>query len=168
MVGQTAGTLIGLMFVVLTLGATLGADVRRKAIATAVPMFVTPTLVHFGAVLLIAMLALIPKSSAFVVPWCLIACGVAGVVYVAVLGTGIFSSRPSLMDPSDIGAHAAYVPVPAVAYLLVSTSAVASLAGWQYSGLAIAASAAILVVAGVRNAWGMALFVAQVSNTNAS
>jgi hypothetical protein len=167
MVGQTAGTLIGLMFVVLTLGATLGSDVRRAAIATAVPMFVTPTLVHFGAVLLIAMLALIPKDSDLVVPWCLLVCGVAGVVYVVILGTGIFSSRPSLMDPSDIGAHAAYVPVPAIAYLLITVSTLAALAGWHYAGLAIAAGAAILVAAGIRNAWGMALFVAQVSQKDA-
>ena len=159
MVGQTAGTLIGLMFVVITLGATLGSDVPRKAILSAVPMLVTPTLVHFGAVLLIAMLALVPKGSNFVVPWCLLVCGVAGMVYVVILGAGIFSSRPSLMDPSDVGAHASYVPVPAIAYLLITVSALAALAGWWNANLALAAGVAILMAVGIRNAWGMALFV---------
>ena len=158
MVGQTAGTrAIGLMFVVITLGATLGSDVPRKAILSAVPMLVTPTLVHFGAVLLIAMLALVPKGSNFC-SLCLLVCGVAGMVYVVILGAGIFSSRPSLMDPSDVGAHASYVPVPAIAYL-ITVSALAALAGWWNANLALAAGVAILMAVGIRNAWGMALFV---------
>jgi hypothetical protein len=161
MIGQTAGTLIGLMFVVVTLAATLGDAVRRKALVSAVPMLVTPTLVHFGAVLLIAMLGLVPLGANFVVPWCLLVCGAAGMVYVGILGAGIFSGRPSLMDPSDIGAHAAYVPLPAIAYLLFTVSAVAALAGWRNANLAIAAGIVILVAVGIRNAWGMALFVAR-------
>jgi hypothetical protein len=161
MVGQTAGTLIGLMFVVVTLGATLGGEVRRKALLTAVPMLVTPTLVHFGAVLFIAMLALVPKASSVVVPWCLLACGVAGIVYVVILGAGIFSDRPSLMDRADIGAHAAYVPVPAIAYITFAISAVVTLLGLRNANLAVGGGIVILVVVGIRNAWGMALFVAR-------
>lgn len=161
MVGQTAGTLIGLMCVVVTLGATLGSEVRRKALVSAVPMLVTPTLVHFGAILFVAMLALVPKGSNVVVPWCLLACGVAGMVYVVILGAGIFSNRPSLMDPSDIGAHAAYVPVPANAYVLFTISAILTLVGSRNANLAIGAGVVILVIVGIRNAWGMALFVAR-------
>lgn len=161
MVGQAAGTLIGLMFVVITLAATLGGDIRRKASETAVPLMVTPTLIHFGAVLFIAMVALVPKGSNGAAPACLLACGLAGSAYVVVTGIGIFSNRSSLMDPSDYGAHAAYVPIPAIAYLLIVVNSVASLAGWCHSSLAVAAGVAILLAAGIRNAWGMALFLAR-------
>jgi hypothetical protein len=161
MVGQAAGTLIGLMFVVVTLGATLGGDIRRKASENAVPLMVTPTLVHFGAVLFIAMVALVPKGSDGATLACLLACGLAGLAYVAVTGVGIFSNRSSLMDASDYGAHAAYVPVPAIAYLLIVVNSAASLAGWWHSSLAVAAGVAILLAAGIRNAWGMALFLAR-------
>jgi hypothetical protein len=65
------------------------------------------------------------------------------------------------MDPSDVGAHVAYVPVPAIAYLLIVVSSVTALAGWGHSSLAVGAGVALLLAVGIRNAWGMALFLAR-------
>jgi hypothetical protein len=58
MAGTSAATLIGLMFVVLTLGTHL--PIPTSHATKGVNAFVTPTLVHFGGVLFQAMVALIP------------------------------------------------------------------------------------------------------------
>jgi hypothetical protein len=168
MVGQAAATLIGLMFVIVTLGATLGGALRRKASESAVPLLVTPTLVHFGAILFIATVALVPRGSDIAVSACLFALGLAGLAYVAVVGTRIFSGRSALMDPGDVGAHVAYVPAPAIAYLLLVISSVATLAGWEHASLAAGAGVVLLLAVGIRNAWGMALFLARSGGSEAS
>ena len=64
MVGQAAATLIGLMFVVMQLGGGLSDDARRKVQQAGLRLYLTPTLVHFGAVLFISMVALAPGLSA--------------------------------------------------------------------------------------------------------
>lgn len=159
MVGQAAATLIGLMFVIVTLAATLFGKLRRERIDSAVKVYLTPTLVHFGAALLVALIALIPEESSKPVLVGLAVCGLAGLAYVAVTGIGISSSRQPLLDPSDRSAHAAYVPVPAIAYLLIVVSSVLALAGRPFPRLAVGVAAVILLGVGIRNAWGMALFV---------
>jgi hypothetical protein len=59
LVGGTAGTLIGLIFVVITLGAecSQAGDTHRTRI------FVTPILVQFGSRLLIALVLVAPTSA---------------------------------------------------------------------------------------------------------
>src|SRR5271165_6615186 len=122
MVGQAAATLIGLLFVIVTLGAALGAGFRRMA-----DVFVTPTLVHFAAVFFIAMMVLVPDGFRTLALVCLLVCGLSGLAYVAAIGGKVFSS--SVLEPSDYWVRLAYVPLPALAYLLVVVGSLAALAG---------------------------------------
>jgi len=59
-VGSSAGALIGLQFVVITLIADLP---MREGTAQAGQAFATPTIVHFGAVLLLAGILSAPWES---------------------------------------------------------------------------------------------------------
>jgi hypothetical protein len=57
--GGTAGTLIGLIFIVITLGmehSKAGDEVRTR-------LFVTPILVHFACLLIIALVMVAPTST---------------------------------------------------------------------------------------------------------
>jgi hypothetical protein len=57
--GGTAGTLIGLIFIVVTLGmehSKAGDEVRTR-------LFVTPILVHFACLLIIALVMVAPTST---------------------------------------------------------------------------------------------------------
>src|SRR5437016_2625145 len=80
-VGSSAGALIGLQFVVMTLIAEMPAmrDMERASNA-----FATPTIVHFGAVLLLSALISVPwrGMGAAAIVWG--ALGAAGVVYVLI------------------------------------------------------------------------------------
>jgi hypothetical protein len=85
---------------------------------------------------------------------CLLACSVAGLAYVTVIGAAMFSSsRPSLIRPSDYASQA--VPLPAIAYLLIATSSIAALIGLPHASLTVGVATAILISAGIRNAWDM-------------
>src|SRR5947207_13948803 len=82
-VGSSAGALIGLQFVVMTLIA--GLPITRGD-AQAGDAFTTPTIVHFGAVLLLSAVLSAPWDglAAVAVLWGLV--GLGGVVYVVLVG----------------------------------------------------------------------------------
>ncbi len=152
-VAQAAATLIGLLFVIVTLGAGLGSRIQETA-----RVFVTPTLVHFAAAFFIALLALVPDGHRVGTAWILI-CGIAGLAYVAAISRRALSSK--FIEPSDHWARAFYVPLLAIAYLLTVTSCVAALAGWPDASIPVAAASAMLLAVGIRNAWAMALFTVE-------
>src|SRR5579864_1461440 len=71
--GSSAGALIGLQFVVMTLIADMPAMRNQEQAGAA---FATPTIVHFGVVLLLSALLSIPWSG---ITAAAILCGVVGV-----------------------------------------------------------------------------------------
>jgi len=73
--GTAAVTLIGLLFVVITLGVERAQRGDEWLLRT----FVTPTLVHFGVVFVIALLALSAEGDSLILPLGLI--GAAGLIY---------------------------------------------------------------------------------------
>src|SRR5271165_7251897 len=92
--GSSAAGLTGLTFVVITLSAS-----ARRVSAAGLHTFVTPTIVHFGAVLAIAAYLSMPRHSALSLSLGLGAAGIAGLIYVLAIFAGI---RRLAMD---------YVPV---------------------------------------------------------
>ncbi len=146
-VGSSAGALIGLQFVVITLiaGFPIVKDAER-----AVGAFSTPTIVHFGVVLLIAALLSAPWHT--VTPAAILwgALGIIGVVY-----TGVVTRR--------LRAQTAYQPVfydwtfhvllPFAAYGALVVSAMASRAYVRDALFAVAGAALLLLFIGIHNAW---------------
>jgi len=77
-VGPASATLTGLMFVVIT----LGTQTMTTSGPEATEAFGTPTITHFGVVLLIAALLTTPRQTESSLSACIAACGVGGIVYV--------------------------------------------------------------------------------------
>lgn len=147
-VGSSAGALIGLQFVVLTLIAE--RPITGPNIAQAGATFSTPTIVHFGTVLLLSGLLNAPWSSihAAAVLWGLV--GVCGAVY-------------SLMVMRRLGTQTVYTPVfedwlfhawlPLMAYATLAVSAYAALSHLRAALFAVASVALLLLFIGIHNAW---------------
>jgi len=76
-VGSSAAALTGLQFVVIV----LGAEIRALGAGQAVSAFATPTIVHFGAVLLVSAICSAPWHSLTNAGFVLAACGLAGTLY---------------------------------------------------------------------------------------
>jgi hypothetical protein len=146
-VGSSAGALIGLQFVVITLVAAMP---RTPGQEHAGRTYATPTIVHFGTVLLL--------SGSLSAPWReivgpAILCGILGV------GGVVYSSRvawrmriQTLYRPEfeDWLCHAA---MPLLAYAVLTVSAYFSMVQTHSAMFGVAFAAVALLFAGIHNAW---------------
>jgi hypothetical protein len=149
LIGATAGTLIGLIFVVVSLGADHAktGDEHRTRIG------VTPTLVHFTALLLSALSMLAPLSNmARGVILGLIGC--AGLAYL--LNLALLVSKRIKAEERDT-LWFGVVPMAAYAGFLVTGAAWALAAGFAPQIGALAS--VILLVAALHNSWEMTLII---------
>jgi hypothetical protein len=146
-VGSSAGALIGLQFVVLTL---IAGRPRARGEAQAGAAFSTPSVVHFGVVLLL--------SAVISAPW-------DGINAVAVLcgGIGLGGVVYSVIVARRMRAQTAYKPVfedwlfyvllPLVAYAGLAGSALAARAVARTALFLVGAATLMLLFTGIRNAW---------------
>ena len=146
-VGSSAGALIGLLFVVITLIADTPSAGRY---AQAGGAFATPSVVHFGVVLLLSAIA-----SA---PW-------HGIAEVAVLWglVGLYGMVYSVIVARRLRAQTAYKPVledwlfhvvlPLAAYAALAASACAARSHERPTLFLVAAAALLLLFIGIHNTW---------------
>jgi hypothetical protein len=146
-VGSSAGALIGLQFVVMTLIAEIpmaGSD------AQAGHAFGTPNVVHFGVVLLLSAIVSAPWQGIGVVAvlWGLL--GLCGVVYAVAVGRRMRAQTAYQAVFEDWLFHL-LLPLLAYAMLAVSTC----LAYWRTRPalFAVGAASLLLLFIGIHNAW---------------
>ncbi|MBV9346085.1 MAG: hypothetical protein JOZ03_13970 [Gammaproteobacteria bacterium] len=150
-VGSAAGGLTGLTFVVISLTSE-----AHRALAAGVRSFVTPTIVHFSAVLALAAFLSVPHQTPRTVAGGLAAGGVCGLLYVGLVAYGIHRVRPHYVAVAEDWLWNVIVPALAYACLaLMGYVAWADLATGLY-GAALAALA--LLFAGIHNAWDVAVW----------
>lgn len=143
LVGSTAGTLIGLIFVVIT----LGMERAHKDDELRTRLYVTPTLVHFTALVVIAltMIApLAPATRAFI----LAALGCAGLFYVANVSLTSWRRR-DLGEPELLWETL----FPILSYVLVTAAAAAWALNASFAAAIGAVASALLLVTALRNSW---------------
>ena len=145
-VGSAAGALIGLQFVVLTLIA--GSPQTGSAEAGAA--FGSPTVVHFGVVLLLAALLHAPWQTIHVVAalWGLV--GFGGVAYSVIVVRRM--RKQSAYKPifEDWLCH---VALPLAAYTILAVSALAAPSHTREALFGVGAVALLLLFIGIHNAW---------------
>lgn len=149
LLGTAGATLIGAMFVVVSIGSRFMTERRLGHIHA----FMTSTVVHLTAVVLasVLMLAPLPETRP---AWSILACGgAAGIGYCALIARRVMQGRVDWSDPVW------YAAVPFAAYAAILAAGIAALVG----GLGFAALAVgptLLLVAAIRNAWDMIVFFA--------
>ena len=145
-VGSSAGALIGLQFVVITLIAERPGSRMAEASAA----FATPSVVHFAAVLLVSAIMSAPWNGIDIASsaWGIV--GLSGAIYTIIVARRLRVQtlyRPVFEDWSFHGI------LPFVAYLIIAGSA------WvahfdERSGLFLDAGAVLLLLfIGIHNAW---------------
>jgi hypothetical protein len=146
-VGSSAGALIGLQFVVMTL---IADRPNIRGTAQAGHAFATPTIVHFGAVLLLAGMLSAPwqEIAPAAVLWGLL--GLTGIVYAAVVVRRM--RRQSVYKPvfEDWLFH---VLLPFAAYATLLAASFASRSHLRDALFGIGAAALLLLFIGIHNAW---------------
>jgi hypothetical protein len=145
-VGSAAGALIGLQFVVVTLIAQRQARTSPDGSAA----FGTPTVVHFGTVLLLAALSRVPwpTMAAAAMAWGVVGCG--GIAYVAIVLRRM--RRQGVYEP-QFEDWLFHVALPMAAYAVLTVSAVATVMVVREALFGIAAASLLLLFIGIHNAW---------------
>lgn len=146
-VGSSAGALIGLQFVVITLIAEMPIvrDLERAGSA-----FSTPTVVHFGTVLLLSALVSAPWRGIGVPAAVWGVLGLVGVVYSFIVARRMRTQTAYKPVLEDWLFHA-LLPFAAYATLAVSAFVLRSYAVEALFG--VAAAALLLLFIGIHNAW---------------
>ncbi|HEX8890712.1 MAG TPA: hypothetical protein VF779_16300 [Pyrinomonadaceae bacterium] len=146
-VGSSAGALIGLQFVVITLIS--GRPVERGE-AQASDAFSTPSVVHFAVVLLLSAVVSAPWDGigTIAVLWGLV--GLGGVIYTLVVARRM--RRQTVYRPvfEDWLFH---VLIPCAAYAMLAGSAFAARSFARTALFIVGAAALLLLFIGIHNAW---------------
>jgi hypothetical protein len=146
-VGSSAGALIGLQFVVITLIANRPAAPGQEQAGAA---FATPTIVHFCVVLLLAAVQSAPWNGASHLA-----------IFWAVLG--LFGTVYEIVVARRMRVQAVYAPVfedwlfhvllPFAAYVALAASGFAGRVHAHGASFAVATSVLLLLFVGIHNAW---------------
>ena len=145
-VGSSAGALIGLQFVVITLIAESPALRMEEAGAA----FATPTIVHFGVVLLLSAIVSVPWNAigTVAVLWGLV--GLFGIVYSVIVARRLRAQtiyKPVFED------RLFHVLLPFAAYAALVASAGAAHFNGRPALFLAAAAVLLLLFVGIHNAW---------------
>ena len=154
--GSSAGALTGLQFVVMTL-ITQKAPPRAEEAHAA---FATPTIVHFGAVLLLSAVLSVPWQEALPVAAVLGLVGLIGVVYIFIVVRRMRVQTAYMTNFWD-WIYYALLPLGAYAILALSASVVPSHMTEALFG--VGAAALLLLFIGIRNAWDSVVYLVMYS-----
>jgi hypothetical protein len=146
-VGSSAGALIGLQFVVLTLIA--GRPIARGE-AQAGAAFSTPSVVHFGVVLLLSAVVSAPWDGIGTVAlvWGLV--GLSGIVYSVVVARRMRAQTAYQPVFEDWLFHSLF---PFAAYAMLAGSSFAARSHARTALFIVGAAALLLLFIGIHNAW---------------
>jgi hypothetical protein len=150
--GAASASLLGLLFVVVTLGAGFSSS---DAIIGA-RAFLTPTLVHFGSVLLLSLAVLAPFASPWPTAVILCLCGLSGLAYL----TKVVAAR-SKIDFVALG-WADWIPyggVPALGNACLIVGAAGLIAEKSFAPSVIAGATTLFLICGVYGAWDLTLWI---------
>jgi hypothetical protein len=145
-VGSAAGALIGLQFVVMTLIAqrppTSGSQVGEA--------FATPTIVHFGAALLLSALLRAPWQTITAPAFLCEIVGLCGTVYAVIVARRM--RRQTVYQPvfEDWLFHAL---LPLASYVVLALSAFFAPIHARHALFGIGGAALLLLFVGIHNAW---------------
>lgn len=152
MTGSSAGALIGLLFVVVTL--TASADPAKAELGSRT--FVTPTVVHFCTVLLIGAISIVPGLSTIALAIAFGVVGLLGFLYAALIVWRMTRGVVAVPHWTD---YVYYGALPAVAYLLLLISGIGLSYGAEFAYYGVAAGALALLFIGIRDAWDLAVWL---------
>ncbi len=150
--GTAASTLMGLMFVVMSLAQrSLMTEQGRGAIGA----FFTPIVIFFATEMAVSMLLLIPAISPL---WLGVGLGIAGLFGTAYMLMRGAHARWKRRWDLDVDDWVWYFALPALSYLVLIAGAILVLNSSSFGLYGAALVMGALLLIGVRNAWDLVVF----------
>jgi hypothetical protein len=151
--GGAAATLVGLMFVAASIAS--GTFARRGPAPMRV--FITPTVVHFASSLFVCLISIMPSHNARSLGGVIGVGALAGLAYCGRVVAILVRRFASGLDWED---RAFYALIPISGYLLLLVSSALEFDERpDGANLAAAIGVIVLIVAGLRNAWDMTVWI---------
>ena|SRR5438477_6465557 len=151
-IGSSAAALTGLQFVVIALSAE-----QKVLNSTGPEAFATPTIVHFCSVLIIAAILSVPRQTPATLAVCFALEGLAGFIYSTVAAIRIARQTVYVPVLEDTICH---IVLPLTSYATLFISGLSVYRHEVGALYVIAATALLLLLTGIHNAWDGAVFVA--------
>jgi len=151
LVSSAAATLIGLLFVVVTLAATR----KLENEALQIQQYLTPNIVYFASVLVTSALLMIPGHTGYTAAFSIGCAAVAGLVYSARLLIG----QRRAGSYAKWGGMISYVVLPFCAYGLLLAGALLLLGHSQCGPLFVGVCMLSLLVLAIRNTYALTMDV---------
>ena len=152
--GTAAATLVGLMFVAISLGSRLITERSLPGLR----VYVTPTLIHFIYVLVIATVVMIPTLTRRPLGILLVFVGLLS--FGNALRMVPYMRQQQREQSADRGDWVWYLIVPSVSYLLFVGTGIDLLLGRNRALNGLAFASILLLVNGIRNAWDLVVWFA--------
>ncbi len=150
-VGSAAAGLTGLTFVVITL-----ASDANQASAVGLRTFVSPTIVHFSAVLALAAFLSVPHLGWVALGVGFSVFGLAGTIYIGSVEAAMRNIKRLYQPVREDWVW--NVIAPAFVYALLLLAGLLMWRNIQASLYAVAVAALALLIIGIRNAWDVAVW----------
>jgi hypothetical protein len=145
-IGSAAAALTGLMFVVITL--IVGAEMQRGG--ETLGAFGTPTVVHFGVALLIAMLISAPWPELWNVALLLGIIGLGGVIYVTIV---IQRARHQMEYQPMLEDWLWHMILPLISYSGIFVAAFLLMSNPDPALFIVGAATVLFLFIGIHNSW---------------
>jgi hypothetical protein len=158
--GAAGGTLVGLLFVVVTIGTALPTS-RKLDIAHA---SLTPALYSFAGVLLQSMIVLVPWQFNWPSGVIFVVMGIGGFIY-RIHAVRVRSSLHLLAIHSKTDRMFHNI-LPVVASFILICSGAGLIAGEAFAPFAVASSTTLLLISGIYRTWGETLALIALANTS--
>jgi hypothetical protein len=150
-IGSSAGGLTGLTFVVIALSAD-----AKKASLSGLRAYVTPTIVHFGSVLALAVYLSMPHQIVVSLSLAFGCVGCGGLAYVVSIAANIGQLSHSYMPVREDWIW--NVILPAIVYGTLLAMAFLIWRRPQVSMYGVAVVSVLLMFIGIHNAWDIAVW----------
>lgn len=146
---MVAGTLLGAMFIV----ASISGRNMTKTRAAAVASFVTPTVIHLSVVMSACALLVVPTLSLQIVGVIGVVGGLIGLAAATRICWQVVHAKIEHID------RVWYGGVPLLGYVGIIAAAAMILSQTRFGLETLAAAFGLLIVASIRNAWDLILFL---------
>lgn len=143
-----SATLLGLLFVVITIAPGLGRQLASKS-----KVYLTPAVLYLTTVLVMSALLTIPNQSRLSAAICICIMGLFGLIYIgslAVLRGKLFEKRFDRYR---------YAGVPFLAYVVLLSGGLALHRSGQVGLDVVAAGMVMLLNAAIQNSWSIAISI---------
>jgi hypothetical protein len=158
MMGGVAATLLGLMFVAVSLGLGLVTDENRDSIKT----FVNPSIFYFVSVLVLCGLMLIPEIQPNALALVLLLMGIIAIKQVLPFAKRLFQAAMKFQD-FDTQEWLFQIVFPVLSNLLIMAAALLFYFNqWQIAFLGLWLVIILLLLSAISNTWSLVMWIVEV------